>query len=219
MHQQTLKASKRISIGILIILSFFINTRYAQSGQSNTQILSYKGNVEVRRGNTVSWIKAKKGLQLQPGDIVRTGAKSLAVILHESAKVQLYENTTLELPARTKGQQVSTEDQGLQTMIMEKGHALFHVFKDRIKRRFEVITPSLIAGVKGTIFKVYEEKHLKGVAVSEGLVEVINQEDLAEIVEISANQFTLWQDEHLSQAKELNDDNPMTWSSKNGHFS
>lgn len=208
-----IKTSKRLFslVWVLALTGPFTlaHTRDATAGVPEIEIVRFKGNVEIRTNQSVSWTKASKGLRLNYGDVVRTGPQSIAVIRHATTTIQLYENTILEFPSRTTGMRVGDSSKDFATVFMKKGHTLIKVLKNSLQRRFEVMTPSLIAGVKGTIFKVFEEEGLKGVAVAEGIVEVVNQKDLSEVVELTQNHFTMMTDDHLTAARELHDEHIM----------
>ncbi len=192
--------------GAVILGSLFLSlgffTQAVTAKTPDTVIARFEGEVEIKQGQTVAWQKAEKGRVIHPGDIIRTGAKSWAMIRHNSAKIQLFENTLLEFPKEQSSQRVSQSGNDLVTVVLQKGHSIFKVFKNRLKRRFEVISPSLIAGVKGTVFEVFEKESFKGVAVSEGVVEVINLDFRGEILELTANQIAEIRDDHLMPPRE-----------------
>ena len=199
---KTMRRSKGIALFVSLCLTLAIFTQVAAAGNDGMVLLKLNGEVDIRQGQTVTWQKAKPGSVIHPGDVVRTGSKSWAIIHHRSAKIQLYENTLLEFPIEQSSQKVSEAGGGLATVVLQKGHSIFKVFKNRIKRRFEVITPSLIAGVKGTVFEVFEKDTFKGVAVSEGIVEVVNLDFRNEIMEVRADHYTEIRDFHLTLPKE-----------------
>ncbi len=192
--------------GILILgtlsASFAFFSLNAGAENRDTMITSFNGEVEIRKSQTVAWQKVEKGLVIQPGNVIRTGAKSWATLRHNSAKIQLFENTLLEFPKEQSSQQVREGLNNLVTVVLQKGHSIFKVFENRLKGRFEVISPKLMAGVKGTVFEVFEKEAFSGVAVSEGVVEVINLDFRNEVIEVRAKHYTELFNGHLTPPKE-----------------
>jgi hypothetical protein len=166
------------------------------------------GKVEVRTQKISSWEKVSAGRVLHLGDVIRTGHQSKAKIRFESGIVRIYENTIIELPSPTGTFTISDDSIKLRKVLLMKGRSLFEVFKNRLKGEFEVTSPSLVAGVKGTIFRVAEEKGLKGVTVFEGIVQVTNRQHPEESIDLTANHFTvLLENGHLMEAREFRDEN------------
>jgi len=169
---------------------------------SDIVLLDFKGQVEVRSVQMASWENVTSGTVLHLGDTIRTGRQSQAQIRFESGTISIYENTILELPTQPQHRRVGDEPADLKNVILLKGQSLFKIFKERLNGRFEVTTPSLIAGVKGTTFRVFEAEDRSGVVVSEGLVEVANRHFPEEVVEVASNHYTLFLDGHLMEAVE-----------------
>jgi hypothetical protein len=173
------------------------------SAAPTIQVVRFTGQVEVRNSQHNSWQKASNSSVLESGDSIRTGPQSQAEIRFEEGMMTLYENTILEFPVSHEHQKVGETSGTLWSVILQKGHSLFQVFKSRSKSRFEVITPSFIAGVKGTTFHVLEGANAKAVIVSEGLVKVSNRQFPEEEVEVMASHYTMLLDEHLTEIREL----------------
>lgn len=171
-------------------------------GGSEIVLLESIGHVAVRGIQTTSWEKATRGKVLHFGDVIRTGAKSKARIRFATGEMSVYENTILEIPLSPQQRQVRQDSSSLKNIFLKKGSALFHVFKNRLKGQFQVISPSIIAGVKGTTFLVSERKGKKEVVVYEGIVLVVNRRDLEELHEVRAGHFTAIFDNHLTTPRE-----------------
>jgi hypothetical protein len=120
----------------------------------------------------------------------------------------MYENTILELPSRPQQQKVSEDSGQLRKVFLSRGRSLFEVFKNRLNGGFEVTSPSLIAGVKGTTFRVTEEEGIKGVTVFEGVVSVTNRLRHEEMIEVMANHYTILTEGRLLPSREFQIENP-----------
>ncbi len=161
------------------------------------------GQVEVRSHQAATWKSVSTGTSLHFGDVIRTGAQSKAEIRFESGIIRMYENTILELPSQPPQLKVSDDSGQLKKVFLQRGRSLFEVFKNRLSGGFEVTSPSLIAGVKGTTFRVTEEPGLKGVTVFEGTVLVTNRQHPEEAIEVRSNHYTVLLDGHLTPAREF----------------
>ncbi len=175
---------------------------------SDIVLANATGQVEVRNHQATTWKSVSTGTSLHLGDVIRTGAKSKAEIRFESGIIRMYENTILELPSQSKQLKVSEDSGQLKKVFLSRGRSLFEVFKNRLNGGFEVASPSLIAGVKGTIFRVTEEEGIKGVTVFEGIVSVTNRQRHEEMIEVMANHYTLFSEGHLLPAREFQNENP-----------
>jgi hypothetical protein len=170
---------------------------------SDIILISTDGQVEVRNPQADLWRTVGNNTILHYGDMVRTGSQSKAEIRFETGIIRMYENTLLEFPSQPQGIRVSDDSEKLKSVFLRKGRSLFEIFKNRLNSGFEVSSPSLIAGVKGTIFRVAEEEGLKGVTVLEGVVAVTNRQNPAERTDVTANHYILLMEEHLMPAREF----------------
>lgn len=175
---------------------------------SDIVLANATGQVEVRNNQATAWKSVSTGAALHLGDVIRTGSQSKAEIRFESGIIRMYENTILELPAQPQQQKVSEDSGQLRKVFLSRGRSLFEIFKNRLNGGFEVTSPSLIAGVKGTTFRVSEEEGMKGVTVFEGVVSVINRLRHEEMIEIMANHYTILTEGRLLPAREFQTENP-----------
>ena len=178
----------KTSVTILLFL-FCFQISWVYGGET-IRLLSFQGQLAYKTSGGKIWQKVSGEVHLQPGDVLRTGAQSKAELEFQGGVIRMYENTILELPKEVKQEAKKRISKKTMTQLM-KGRTIFKIIKDSLERPFEVVTPSLIAGVKGTIFKVIEEGQVKSVEVFEGLVEVSNRERLEERVSVGKGQRTL----------------------------
>jgi len=188
-------------------LSLVVGVIAVKAG-SDIVLANATGQVEVRNNQATAWKSVSTGAALHLGDVIRTGSQSKAEIRFESGIIRMYENTILELPAQPQQQKVSEDSGQLRKVFLSRGRSLFEIFKNRLSGGFEVSSPSLIAGVKGTTFRVAEEEGIKGVTVFEGVVSVINRLRHEEMIEIMANHYTILTEGRLLPAREFQTENP-----------
>ncbi len=146
----------------------------AGSGESSELagvLVRASGPVEVRPLGEGAWRAAALRAVLQPGDMLRTGRGAAAEVAFLSAVIHLDENTVIILPPPRAVPAAPGEAGGFR-LLLYRGRALFRLLKDRLEGGFDVITPSVIAGVKGTTFGV-EERAQVGIVVFDGSVQVV----------------------------------------------
>jgi ferric-dicitrate binding protein FerR (iron transport regulator) len=109
---------------------------FALSGQ----VVYTEGDVSIRNGSQAH--DAVLGEPLNPGDIISTGAESLAVI-------DLANSTTLKLRPKTT---LAIDSIGESTTVaLSAGGVFTHVLK-KLTGQFSVRTQTAVAGVRGTEF-------------------------------------------------------------------
>lgn len=153
------------------------------------RLVSASGPVEIRQLGQRVWHVATVQRVLQPGDVLRTGPGGAAEVALVDGVFRLDENTVVVLPAPDSVSVAADVPQGVRVFLYG-GRALFKVFKERLQRGFEILTPSVVVGVKGTTFGVEQGPNL-GVLVFEGTVEVAQRgrPDLSPVM-VGAGQFT-----------------------------
>ncbi len=154
------------------------------------RLTSVLGQAEVREGGRIwhRWSRANPGLLLENRGQLRTGHDAEVIISNGHDTLTLAPDSTLELPA-------PSAELGLTQVIQKRGtinydiesrilpgtkedrqslkKVLFVLFAtQRLRGRFEVVTPLLIVGVKGTNFDVNVDPSGASVDVSEGVVAV-----------------------------------------------
>jgi ferric-dicitrate binding protein FerR (iron transport regulator) len=144
--------------------------RGAEPGAPGLVLETVAGTVEVRSAGASAWRPATAGARLAAGDAVRTGDRSKAKVVHAGGAVWLFDRTVLHLPGAGMARGV------LRRPVLASGQALFEVDGRRMRdllpgAPFEVQTPSIVAGVKGTVFLVVERDGMACVGVLDGVVE------------------------------------------------
>jgi hypothetical protein len=125
-------------LGVLALACVSPTIIFALSGQ----VLYTEGDVTLRSGSQAR--DASIGDSLGPGDVVITGAHSLAVLdVGNSTTLKLRENTTLSL-----------DSIGEQTAVTLTAGGVFTTIVRKLSGNFSVRTSSAVAGVRGTEFFV-----------------------------------------------------------------
>jgi hypothetical protein len=151
------------------------------------------GAVEILPANGDTWRLASVGERVEAGDRIRTGSLS-------TARLVFFEGSTTDLMASTEVAvtQMSARREGSGKIIalhqwLGQTYSRVEQLSDRASR-FEIKTPTAVAGVRGTEFAmVVAGDGTTSVAVVEGLVEVTAQD---KIVTVLAGEKTTVQPEH-----------------------
>ena len=107
---------------------------------------------------------ATRGATIRPGDMVVTGARARAVLVHNKDFVTIAPDSRIRIPAEARSTSVTR-------FFQDIGNAVFKVEK-RSAPHFSVDTPYLAAVVKGTVFSVTVGPDRTALQVTEGVVEV-----------------------------------------------
>ena len=123
------------------------------------------GDATVTRGDDT--FSARIGTALEQRDVVRTGPSATMIIqLSQQSELKLRADTTVRMSSIASDPEVRLDSGGLFARVAE-----------RLRGRFEVRTPSVVAGVRGTQFfvaygRTIEEKPDLWLCVNDGRVQV-----------------------------------------------
>jgi hypothetical protein len=145
-------------MGFLCIFLLFIFISYnvsAEESRRSASIMDIKGIVEVK-ATQGEWEKAKIGMTLEQGYIIRTKKKSRALLnvdgMGQTATVEIKQNSQMQLMELLENKEESSQATLLDLAI---GEILIKAQKlHSPKSKFEVKTPTSIVGVRGTTFSV-----------------------------------------------------------------
>ncbi len=155
-------------VGILAVITMVAvdGTVSAKTDQTAWKAVSSSGKVQARGPGDSDWQKVSRGLHLEPGTLVRTGRTGRTTLTRDSSIVIVDPDSEIELDA--------AGNETLETTIRQnRGRVLYEVDR-RQTPHFEVVTPYLVAGVKGTTFDVDVGKRSASVGVERGRVDVTN---------------------------------------------
>ncbi len=170
-----------------VILLVAAASSYAAS--PGARIVSAKGTVEILNAPTGQWVAATSPAVVPPGTALRTGPESKVVLELDGAVVTLYDTSLIRIPAAAAP--ASTANNPLRHPLLDSGRALFDVTPRKDRTPFSVRTPTIVAGVKGTVFEVVATARQQAVYVWRGLVEVASLVDRADVQLVSAGHFTM----------------------------
>jgi hypothetical protein len=156
--------SRRTRVAPILCLGLLLAAAGPASASPGFTVV--EGRVEMSNLDPPSWQPARVGDPVRPGDAIRTGRASRAELDLGDAKVRLYENTVLRLPAD------AFVNESSRAVELREGHSLFDIMKKKSGGSFEVRTPEAVALVKGTRFAVGIIAEHVTVSVFEGLVGV-----------------------------------------------
>lgn len=199
-----MRIQPRIGTGLwgLVMTVLVVAAAPTWASETTAKIVKVQGLVEVSSASSGQWVSAPGGRVLRPGDAVRTGSRSSAIITLGGAEVTLYETTLLRIPISTS--RVSTAgDSPWRHPSLDQGRGLFNVTPGRTPAGFSVRTPMLVAGVKGTIFEVIATGTEHAVYVWEGAVEVSSLLNPTDLQLVAAGEHTMMDDLHLTPSQPM----------------
>jgi hypothetical protein len=117
------------------------------------EIILVEGNVQVQSPADQVWKTAEKGMQVAIGDSVRTARHSKVEIALDPEK-----KNTLSLDEKTLVVLNSATADTIDRLDLSRGRVYSNLENIKAGLSFEVNTPSAVAGVRGSSYKVYVEK-------------------------------------------------------------
>jgi len=136
---------------------------------------------------TEAWVHVERGDELVARTAVRTGRRGRTTLIHGASIVLVDPNSHISLPASAA---LADTDK----VVQEYGSVLYDV-DGASNPDFHVVTPHLVAGVKGTVFLVSVTETRATVSVREGVVEVTAQGS-GRMQEVHAGETILVDAEH-----------------------
>jgi len=148
---------KKVFFFVLLLFVFFLlphPSPYAQPpAPFSATLIDFDGQVLIQKGGENLWLPVEKDMPLEQGDHLKTGAKSFAEILvDDGSQIKLEENSEItlsELSADSQNKSITA------SVYLWFGRMLSNISRFAHSRsRFEVQTPTIVAGVRGTDFAV-----------------------------------------------------------------
>ncbi len=152
----------------ILLLAVFVNNGYS-AGKQFGRISLPLGKVEVQSSGSDVWEKAKPNRPVFEGDIIRTAAKSRAEItLQGGGKIRLGENSELELTEASVKPMVKNFKARLKKgNVFVSAKAAFGE-----KKNIQMRTPTAVAAIRGTKYRVKAGEDESEVLVYQGKVDV-----------------------------------------------
>lgn len=155
--KEKMKTKSYKLILILSVIFFFLNIQGLAIPERTVTFLQIEGKVMVRRAED-RWVPADKKMVLREKDEIITGEDGYAKILldgGQTGEVEIRKNSYLRLDtlkiSPVTGEKITLLDLAL-------GSVLIQVQRLESTSKFEVKTPTAIAGVRGTLFEVNVER-------------------------------------------------------------
>jgi len=114
-----------------------------------------------------SWDRVQRGDALEAQTAVRTGRRGRATLIQRASILMLDPESRVSLP-------VDGASSSETSVVQEYGSVVYEIDGES-HAAFRVVTPHLVAGVKGTVFLVSVSETQATVTVREGVVEVMSQ--------------------------------------------
>ncbi len=150
--------------GMLIFPSFL-----SADNKDIALVLKTKGTVGVKNPAKRGYVRAKRGIRLDDGEIIKTGKNSLAALIFTDDKSQIKIRSNSSVTIRGK-----REKKGIvKRLSLSFGQIWANVTRQKTEMRIE--TPSGVATVKGTIFNCLFQDNNFFVFCQQGLLQVANQ--------------------------------------------
>ena len=143
------------------------------------ETVAASGPVQARPAEETLWSDVARGDSLRPNTLVQTGRKGRATLTRRSSLVILDPQSRVELPGEGRS--------GFETSVVQTEGRVLYKVDGRSEPHFEVVTPFLVAGVKGTSFLVTVNERYASVTVEHGLVEITNPAT-GEVLELGPGQ-------------------------------
>lgn len=123
--------------------------------QSVGRLATVQGDAKIVRGGTP--LKARAGMEIQLGDLVKTGDDGrVKLMFRDGSVLNVGDDSRLKVTRFLYDPSGGTREGGVELL---RGTVRAWVTKLRMKRnRFEVQTPTAVAGVRGTHYAVRETK-------------------------------------------------------------
>ena len=110
------------------------------------------------------WRDVSRGDELLSETHVKTGRRGRATLTRSSSLLMVAPDSEVELPAEGSGE--------METSVIQTSGSVLYKIDGRANPHFEVVTPFLVAGVKGTSFLVTVNERYTSVTVQEGVVQI-----------------------------------------------
>lgn len=168
-----MKAKKILFVFVLpLFIAFASDKNIPNAGDTPVALVKkIVKNVQYAKINQNLWVEAKTGLPLNSGEQVKTGSKSIALILFTdgSGLLTVRENSILTINSKLENKKLNKDT------FIEKGTVSFDVNKQE-DEEFKFTTPTAVASIRGTtgLFDVAENGESKMILES-GSVELLSK--------------------------------------------
>ncbi len=104
------------------------------------------GDVEIQVRGEKDWVAARSGMRVKPGDQISTGLDGRAVLIIKNSKTEISRLTQFVV-----GRCVESDAEVYTELFLRVGKVVSEVSKHSAQHnRFNIVTPTAVAGVRGT---------------------------------------------------------------------
>ncbi len=175
----------------IIIVLFFIATFLGAKPVG--EVVSVRGLAFLKKSNTKKFLKIKKGLKLNNGDLIKTTSKGrVKVIFNDNSIIFIARKSKIRIDKYDYN--IFTKKRGAQLSLLSGRLKSWVAKLNSSKKKFTIKTPTAVIGVRGTQFIVSvsegEDANTE-VGVLEGKVEVQNLLDITKTaIMLTGNKYT-----------------------------
>lgn len=190
-------------ISILLFAIFFVcpatglflsqKVHGAEASDFSATLTDFMGEVSIQKPEEEIWLPVEKNMPLEEGDLLKTGPGAYAeVLIDDGSVIKVEENTEIAFDELNAGYETKRIES---TIFLEFGRLIANIVRFTFPgSRFEIETPTMVAGVRGTEFIVETAgSEQTDVGVFEGEVSVAGfdeQGDVADESEILLRKWT-----------------------------
>ena len=148
-----MKKSFILTVSFLFIIGLYVNSEKKQADSNPdfcAMLMKAQGEVFFKAESKKGWLKAKQGMGFTAGDTIKTGSKSLAMIVLEGGTVFKIEQLS-EIKINMLNIKLSQNRSETELEMGNKGALLAHVnTPKKTKTQFNTKTPTGLVSVRGT---------------------------------------------------------------------
>ena len=205
---------------IWILIFIFLFSYYPAIGETTYQITVVDLQRVVKRDTSnslfrlfgfSSWEETTTGDILKPGDRIKTGEDSYLELRYDNGTfTRIGEKSLIEIGENKKN------EQGYRSTLKVKQGRIWARVKKAWKKitNFRVVTPSAVAGVKGTLFSVAVEKDTI-LSVKEGLVQFSNKNNNEKVLVGKGMMSQVSRKGEITEPHKMNREEKNSWQEKN----
>src|SRR5690606_24350595 len=188
LHYNRLQSGSELQVGSVLR----IPVDWPKQQPASAHVQQTQGTVRVRRARLSQFQPLKEGQTLEIGDEIQTGQGSVSIRFADGSTLQLNENSTLIFNTLTR--------YGNSGMVDTRTRLLNGSLSTEVKRqqqgdRYEIATPSAVAAVRGTEFRLTTDARSTRAEVTDGVVQLRTDQQTISVaagygVSVSGTQVT-----------------------------
>ncbi|MBE7413421.1 MAG: FecR domain-containing protein [Leptospiraceae bacterium] len=160
-----------IGLGAAAMIAIAVKYSWFQNEGKPQQVFSAKvtfltGEVYLKSSATKDFVKLENGSEIYENQtIITKGQSKVDIWLSVGTSIRIKENSEVVLKKLIQGEDNTAE------LYTEKGKLFAHVHKNQKKSNFQIVSPTAIAGVRGTKFYFESDMNKSGNTVKVGVQE------------------------------------------------